>query len=95
MYLRAKIYIYSGSNQTLEMNMVETVNWQYNENDGYFYFDSLLSPQNKVALCSYVFVDEDTTLYTNTKYIVTVLIESISKDVDITSIWSNYPVENV
>lgn len=94
-YLRAKIYIYSGSNQTLEMNMVETVNWQYNENDGYFYFDSLLSPQNKVALCSYVFVDEDTTLYTNTKYIVTVLIESLSKDVDITSIWSNYPVENV
>ena len=35
-YLRAKIYIYSGTNQTLEMNMVETVNWVYNESDGYF-----------------------------------------------------------
>lgn len=94
-YLRAKIYIYSGTNQTLKMNMVETVNWLYNENDGYFYFNSLLTPQNKVALCSYVFVDEDTNLHTDTKYIVTILIESLSSNQDVEKVWGNNPAQNV
>ena len=60
--------------QTLKMNMVETVNWTLKD-DGYYYFNETLSPQNKVALCSYVFIDESTQLQTNTKYIVTVCNE--------------------
>ena len=94
-YLRAKIFIYSGTNQTIKMNMVETINWQYNQDDGYFYFNSLLTPQNKVALCSYVFVDEDAILYTDTKYIVTIVIESLDSAQDAEGIWGNNPVENV
>jgi len=95
LYLRAKIYIYSGNNQMLKMNMVETVNWQYNEMDGYFYFNSLLSPQNKVALCSYVFIDEETVLFTDTKYIVTIVVESLSSNQDIVSLWGNNPIESI
>lgn len=94
-YLRAKIYIYSGANQTLEMNMVETVNWIYNEKDGYFYFNSLLTPQNKVALCAYVFVDEGTSLHTDTKYIVTIVVESLDATQDVESIWGYNLLENV
>ncbi len=92
--LRAKIFIYSGSNQTLAMNMVETLNWQYNENDGYFYFNSLLTPQNKVALCSYIFIDEETTLYTDTKYIVTIVVEALASTQDIENIWGINPFQN-
>lgn len=94
-YLRAKIYIYSGENQTLNMNMVETINWEYNADDGYYYFDSLLTPQNKVALCSHVFINEDTTLDTNTKYIVTIVLESLDQNQNPLSIWENNPVENI
>lgn len=94
-YLRAKIFIYSGENRTLEMNMVETINWKYNQEDGYFYFNSLLTPENKVALCSYVYIDEETSLYTHTKYIVTVVVESLSSTQNIVEIWGNNPVENV
>ncbi len=94
-YLRAKIYIYTGSNQTLEMNMVETVNWVYNHEDGYFYFNSLLTPQNKVALCSYVYIDEDTVLQTDTKYIVTIVVESLGASQSAEDIWGNNFVENI
>ncbi len=94
LFLRAKIFIYSGGNQTLPMNMVETVNWVYNENDGYFYFNSTLPPQNTVALCSYIFIDEITTLYTDTKYIVTIVVESLSATQEIQSIWGVMP-ENI
>ena len=94
-YLRAKLYIYSGTNQMLDMNMIETVNWVYNEEDGYFYFNSLLTPQNKVALCSYVYIDEDTKLHTDTKYIVTFVVESLSTNQIPENIWGNNPIENV
>ena len=94
LYLRAKIYICTGDNQTLKMNMVETVNWTYQE-DGYYYFNDLLTPQNKVALCSYVFIDEDTDLLTNKKYIVTVTVESLDESQDIAQIWSYNPIQNV
>lgn len=94
LYLRAKIYIYTGDNQTLKMNMVETVNWTY-QDDGYYYFNNLITPQNKVALCSYVFIDEDTDLLTNTKYIVTVIVESLDENQDITQIWNYNPIQNV
>ena len=92
-FLRAKIYIYTGDNQTLKMNMVETVNWTYNYEDDYYYFNDILSPLNKTALCSYIFIDENTQL--QTKYIVTVLIESVGDNQDINKIWGNNPVEIV
>ena len=63
--------------------------------DGYFYFNSLLTPQNKVALCSHVFIEEDTMLYTDTKYIVTFVVESLSSQNDVVEIWGNNPLENV
>lgn len=94
-YLRAKIYIYTGDNQTLKMNLVETVNWTYNEKDGYYYFNEVLTPQNKVALCSYVFIDEETQLQTNTKYIVTILAEAIDENQDVERIWNHNPIQIV
>jgi len=93
-YLRAKIFIYSGDNQILKMNLIETVNWTY-QDDGYYYFNDLLTALNKVALCSYVFIDENTQLQTNTKYIVTVIVESLDESQDIEKIWGVNPIQNV
>lgn len=94
LYLRAKLFIYTGDNQTLEMNMVETANWTYQE-DGYYYFNEKLTPQNKVAICSFVFIDEDTDLQTNTKYIVTMIVESLDENQNVTQIWNYNPIENI
>ncbi len=94
-YLRAKIFIYSSGNQTLKMDLDETVNWSYNEGDGYYYFNDLLTMQNKVALCSHIMINEATHLQTNTKYIVTVLAEAVEENQDIEALWGNNPIKSV
>ncbi len=94
-YLRAKIFIYSGDNQTLKMDMVETVNWKFDESDGYYYFDDLLTMQNKVALCSHIIIDKETHLQTNTKYIFTIVVETLGGEEDVVKLWGKNPVEQV
>ncbi len=92
-YLRAKIFIYSGDNQILKMDMVETVNWEYDQADGYYYFTDLLTMQNKVALCSHLIIDNETHLQTNTKYIFTIVVEALEEDQDVVKIWGKNPIE--
>ena len=94
-YLRAKIYIYTGDNQTLKMDMVETVNWVFDERDNYFYFDDILAKNNKVALCSHLIIDNETHLQTDTKYIVTIIVEALGKDEDVVRLWGKNPIENI
>lgn len=93
-YMRAKIFIYSGDNQTLKMDMVETVNWKYDDGDGYYYFDDLLTMQNKVALCSHIIIDKETHLNTDTKYILTIVVETLGSDEDVVKLWGKNPIQN-
>ena len=92
-YLRAKIYIYSGDNQTLKMDMIETANWNFDETDGYYYFNDLLSMQNKIALCSHIVIDKETQLQTNTKYILSIVVEALGEDQDVIKIWGKNPID--
>lgn len=86
-FLRAKVFVYSSDFSNLEMGLVETVNWRYNQEDGYYYFDGTLPSQNKVSLCSHVYI-QDENLASNTRYIVTFLAEGLSADEDAQRIWS-------
>ncbi len=95
LYVRAKVFIYSGDNILMDMDIVETINWTYSINDGYYYFNELLPANNNVALCSYVIVGEDSILNTKTKYIVTFLIESLDSSEDVEQIWGTNPIQNV
>ena len=92
-YLRAKISIYSGQNKTLKMDMQTTINWILNEQDGYYYFNSTLPKDEKVTLCSYVFLDGEENYKSNTKYIATIVFESLNASEDIQKIWG-YNIEN-
>lgn len=92
-YLRAKISIYSGQNQTLKMDMQTTINWTYNNQDGYYYFNSTLPKDEKVTLCSYVLLDSEENYKTDTKYIATVVFESLKATEDIQNFWG-YNIEN-
>ena len=93
-YLRAKIFIYTSENKILDMGLVETVNWTFNKEDGYYYFNDVLSKQDKASLCSHVFVDENTSLQSNVKYIVTIIVESLGEDVEIQKIWTSNTIKN-
>ena len=95
LYLRAKIYIYSGDGRTLKMNLVETPNWEFDEEDGYYYFTDKLENSNKIALCSHVFIDKDTHLKTYSQYIVSVIVEGLDTNQDIEIIWGKNHIKNI
>ena len=95
LYLRAKVFIFSQDNKNMQIDINQTINWYYNENDGYFYFNSLLKSGEKVSLCSDVVTPEDCELNTNKKYILTVLFESLDQIQNVDEIWSINPIENV
>ena len=62
LYIRAKAFIESGANVTSRLSLIQTSNWTYNSADGYFYYNNLLTPQNKVALCSDIISPQNPTL---------------------------------
>lgn len=93
LYLRAKIFVYTSDNQTKKMDIVETVNWTFDNEDNYFYFNDILNPNNKISLCSYLIVGEGSKLISSKKYIVTVVIESLDKTQDVEKIWGKNPIQ--
>lgn len=94
LYVRAKLFVYTGSGTNSNMDIVETVNWTYNESDGYYYFNDLLSPNNKVTLCSHVIIGDSIFLGRN-KYILNFVFESLSSQEDVQSLWGINPIQNV
>ncbi len=94
-YLRAKVYIYSGDNKTLNVNVEPTVNWNKNEIDGYYYFNNLLPSSEKVTFCSNIVLDENENYKTDTKYIVSIIFESLSKDESPLEFWQFNPINNL
>ena len=93
-YLRAKVFVYSGSGINPNMDIVETINWTYNESDGYYYFNELLPKDSKATLCSYVIIDDNNFL-TRNRYILNFVFESLSSNEDVDSFWGINPIQNV
>lgn len=95
LYLRAKIFIYTSENETKNLDIVQTINWTYNEEDKYFYLNGLLSPSDKISLCSHIVLTDGLNLKTGTKYIVTIIVQSLSESENVNNIWGIDPLENV
>lgn len=93
LYLRAKIFVYTSENETKKLEVENTANWL--KNDDYYYLTSLISPNDKVSLCSHLILPEDLNLQTGKKYIVTFIIESLDSDKDIIAFWGTNPIQNV
>ncbi len=86
-YVRAKSFVYSSSNEFQPISLVTTENWVFNENDGYYYFKNPLAAQNKISLCSSVYLDEQYTLSSSRTYLITFLVETLSVDHTIDAFW--------
>lgn len=86
-YVRAKGFVYSSANEFEPISFVTTDNWVYNANDGYYYFKDAVPAQNKISLCSQIFLDEQYTLISSSNYIITFLVEGISIDHSVQSFW--------
>lgn len=95
LYLRAKVFIYSSQNQTEEIDVVENSNWTKNE-DGYYYYNELLSPLEKANFSTFIIApSQDFVTASWKKYIVTFVFESLDSSVDVENLWQNNPVQNV
>jgi len=91
--LRAKVYINSGSNVSLPLNILTSSNWQYNEGDGYYYYNDYLLSQNKATLCTNIVMPGAPILQTTKKYIATFVFEALDEKQNIVNIWEFNPIE--
>ncbi len=94
-YIRAKVYVYNGENVTLDMDILETVNWVYNQDDGYYYYNDVLIPGDKATLCSYVIIGENSNFSGHKKYILTILFEALSENEYVVNLWGTNPLQNI
>lgn len=86
-YLRAKAFVYSSANEFEPISLVTTENWQFNMQDGYYYFKDAVLPQSKISLCTQIYLDEQYSLSSAENYIITFLIETLSVDHTIEAFW--------
>lgn len=94
LYLRAKVFIYTSQNQVEELDVVQNSNWTKND-DGYFYYNSLVNPLEQINFCSHVIVSNNLQVVSWKKYILTVVFETLDQSADILSLWGVNPVQNV
>ncbi|MBO5394760.1 MAG: hypothetical protein J6A28_02520 [Clostridia bacterium] len=93
LYIRAKAFIESGDNASSQLSLIQTANWTYNSADGYCYYNDLLTPQNKVALCSDIISPQNPALQTSKKFIITFVFESLDSSQNVEIIWGVNPVK--
>lgn len=89
---KAKIENEMGENQ---LWLAQTSNWFYNEEDGYYYYSDLLTSQNKVSLCSYVYTDKSVLFQSSKRYMITIIFETLDENQDVISLWGINPIQSV
>lgn len=92
-YIRAKAFLSSSLHDQKQVFLTTSSNWIYNEQDGYYYFTESLPPQNKISLCSQIYLDRENDLSSRKSYIITFLVEALSVTEDIQKIWNFNPIE--
>lgn len=87
-YIRVKVFIYSTENNIIELKIEPSLNWKENLDDGYYYYNQSLLPQNKTMLTNNLLLDENQSLLSSKKYIVTFLCESMASKENAESLWN-------
>ena len=87
LFIRARGFVYSSANEKEPINFEVTSGWVYNDQDGYYYFNKILPAQNKISLCTQVYLDEGYILASNQNYIISFLVETISSTLNAEAFW--------
>ena len=77
------------------LKIYATQNWQYSVEDGYYYLNSQLLKDNKVAFCNMISIDENLLLHSSKKYLITFTVESLESTEVAQLIWENFPIKSV
>lgn len=91
LFVRAKVSVFSKVSDNYDISLMETINWTLRD-DGYYYFDSLLSSSSKANLCSAIELGEESNFNSKKTYILNVTFESLDSTLDVEKIWGVYPV---
>lgn len=91
LYVRAKINVFSKFSDDFSLGLDETINWTYRD-DGYYYFDAILSPESKANLCSSIIIGETSEFDSTKNYILNVTFETLEEGLDVEKIWGVNPV---
>lgn len=87
LYLRARAFVYTADNQTIDIEFNGGANW-VKYDDGYYYLTMPLTKQNKTGLCSGLVLSDDHSFGSNKNYILTILCETLSTSVDTVDFWA-------
>ena len=87
LYLRAKVFVYSGDNRNLDVDIVETINWKFNSDDGYYYFDDVLQGGSKLTFSNFIVMPEDSDFRSQEKYVLSVIVETLDASLDVDNMW--------
>lgn len=94
LYIRAKVFICSAQNQINEIDVIENSHWT-KKDDGYFYYDSLLLPQEKSIFSTFIIAPGEEFLASSwKKYVLTFVFESLDGNCDVESLWGYNPIQN-
>lgn len=85
--VRVKAQIF-GKNQDINFDFVTTEHFELAE-DGYYYYDDVLTGGNKITFCNYIVVPDDLSMTSKEKYILTFVVETLESDLDVENIWKN------
>jgi len=84
-FVRAKSYINTLDQGVIDMPLKTGENWAFYE--GYYYFNGKVLKEETVALATHVIVNEEYGFSKKEKYIVNILVESISSTLNIEDMW--------
>ena len=94
-FLRAKAFITDGNNDLSLIKLMLNDKWIYREEDGYFYYNELLTSQNKSTLCTQIVMPDKLILQTTKKYMASVVFECIDSEQNPIQLWGFNPlIEN-
>ena len=85
-FVRAKAYAFTKDRGQIDFPLEVTNNWLLKD-DGYYYYLELLEGLNTIGLASNIVVNDSYEFDCKEKYMVNILVESLSSDLDVNAAW--------
>ena len=82
-FLRVKAAVFGGDE---EFNFITTEHF-IKEEDGYYYYDQVLTGGNKISFCNFIKFPLKSNFEPNRKYVLSLVFETLSSELEVEKIW--------